>query len=345
MRILIATDAWHPQVMGVVTTLVNTVRELRQAGHDVMLATHEGLRTFPCPSYPRIRLALAPGRDVRRKLATFAPDAVHIATEGPIGLAARRACLDAGQPFTTAYHTQFPEYVHARWRLPLAISYRWLRWFHAPASAVMVPTRGVHDMLAQRGFARLAHWTRGVDTEAFSPGTRAPRRSQRPIFLYVGRLAVEKSIDHFLALDLPGTKWVVGDGPERARLEARYPDAVFYGMQHGKALVTSYREADVLVFPSRTDTFGLVMAEAMACGTPVAAYPVTGPIDVVHHGRSGVLDRDLRAAALACLDLDRDGVREDAMGHSWSRATAQFIGNLAPVRAMEPPVLEDPVAP
>jgi glycosyltransferase involved in cell wall biosynthesis len=327
VRILIATDAWLPQVNGVVTTLKNTVRELEAMGHYVRLVTPEGFRTVPCPTYPEIRLAIAPGPRVVRMMEEFEPDAVHIETEAPLGLAARRHCLDVGRPFTTAYHTQFPEFIHARCRLPLSVSYRWMRWFHRPAAAVLVATAAMQRRLEHWGFANLATWTRGVDTSIFAP---APRENlpRRPIFLYAGRVAVEKSIEEFLKLDLPGTKWVVGDGPARAALQARFPEAVFHGVKHGKDLAYYYQQADVFVFPSRTDTFGLVLIEAMACGTPVAAYPVTGPIDVVRDPGVGVLCDDLRSAALAALNLDRQPVRRYAEQYSWGAATRQFVANL-----------------
>lgn len=330
MRILIATDAWAPQVNGVVTTIVNTVREIERLGHTVGLVTHEGFRTLPCPSYPEIRLAIGPGRGVRRAIDSFRPDAVHIATEGPLGLATRRHCLAAAMPFTTAYHTQFPEYVHARCRLPVAVTYRWLRWFHGPATTMMVATPEIHRRLAQRKFANLAHWSRGVDTELFAPAQRTALAGRRPVFLYAGRVAVEKNIEAFLRLDLPGTKWVVGDGPARPRLERQYPGAEFHGMKHGRDLAHYFQQADVFVFPSRTDTFGLVLIEAMACGTPVAAYPVTGPVDVIRDPGIGVLDDDLRAAAMAALDLNRGAVRRYALQFSWAAATRQFLGNLDP---------------
>jgi glycosyltransferase involved in cell wall biosynthesis len=327
LRILIATDAWLPQVNGVVTTLRNTVRELQTLGHTVQLVTPEGFRTVPCPTYPEIRLAVAPGPRVVRMIEEFEPDAVHIETEAPLGLAARRHCLDTGRPFTTAYHTQFPEFIHARCRLPLSMSYRWMHWFHKPAAAVLVATAAMRRRLEQRGFTNLATWTRGVDTQLFVP---APRESlpRRPIFLYAGRIAVEKSIEDFLKLDLPGSKWVVGDGPARAGLQERFPDAVFHGVKHGKELAYYYQQADVFVFPSRTDTFGLVIIEAMACGTPVAAYPVTGPIDVIRDPSVGILSEDLRTAALAALQIDRAAVRRYAEQFSWSLATGEFVSHL-----------------
>jgi hypothetical protein len=333
MRILLATDAWTPQVNGVVVTLGRTVNELRRAGHVVEVIGPDRFRTFPCPSYPEIRLAIAPWRRFAQLAARFAPDTVHAATEGPLGQAARRWCLSEGLAFTTAYHTRFPEYVHARLRLPVALTYGWLRRFHAPASAVMVPTRSIHDDLARRGFRNLAMWSRGVDVELFRPGARLANDWRSPVFMYVGRVAVEKNLGAFLALDLPGSKVVVGDGPQRAELQSRFPDAVFTGAMHGEDLAAHFRSADVFVFPSRTDTFGLVMLEAMASGTPIAAYPVPGPIDVVLPGRSGVLDEDLRAAALAARTLDRGAVRSCALEHSWQRATGQFLRNLRPNRA------------
>jgi glycosyltransferase involved in cell wall biosynthesis len=333
MKILIVTDAWTPQINGVVTTLAATVRELATLGHEVQTITPQSFRTIPCPTYPEIRLALRPSRRVARMIDAFAPDAVHIATEAPLGIAARRHCMRIGMPFTTAYHTQFPEYIHARTRLPVAVAYAWLRRFHGAARAMMVPTADIWRRLEARGFSNLAHWTRGVDTEQFAPGERAMLDMPRPVFLYAGRVAVEKNIEAFLSLDLPGTQWVVGDGPARAGLERRFPRARFFGMRVGDDLAWFYRQADVFVFPSRTDTFGLVMLEAMASGTPVAAFPVSGPIDVVRHGVSGILGDDLRAAALAALALDRGRVRSHALESSWGNATAQFVANLHPRHA------------
>jgi glycosyltransferase involved in cell wall biosynthesis len=333
LRILIVSDAWAPQINGVVVTLRNTIRELARMGHEIATLTPERFRTIPCPTYPEIRLSLFPGRRVADCIEAFAPNALHIATEGPLGLAARRHCLRTERAFTTAYHTQFPEYIHARTRLPVAFCYRWMRWFHAPAKAMMVATPDIRRRLSDRGFDNLAMWSRGVDTDLFRPGIRTSAEVKRPIFLYAGRVAVEKNIEAFLSLDLPGTQWVVGDGPARAELQRRFPKAVFFGMKTGDDLAWHYAQADAFVFPSRTDTFGLVMLEAMACGTPVAAYPVTGPIDVVRPGMSGVLDDDLRRAAVAALALPRDGVRAHALESSWRRSTAQFVANLHPVYA------------
>ena len=296
MRIAIATDAWLPQVNGVVTTLRHTIAELERIGHTMKLITAERLRTFAYPTYPEIRLAVAPGPHVARWIDDFEPDAVHVATEGPIGLAARRHCMRTGRPFTTSYHTQFPEFIHARCRLPLSISYRWVRWFHNPACAVMVATPSVQERLERAGFRNIERWSRGVDPAVFKPAPRQ-RLDGRPIFLYVGRVAIEKNIADFLKLDLPGTKWVVGDGPDRPSLQARFPDVAFHGAKFGAELAHFYQQADVFVFPSRTDTFGLVLIEAMACGTPVAAYPVMGPKDVIADPAAGALSEDLRAAA------------------------------------------------
>jgi glycosyltransferase involved in cell wall biosynthesis len=288
------------------------------------------LRSVPLPTYPEIRLALGAGRQVERTLEELDPDAIHIATEGPLGLAARRHCLRRGRGFTTSYHTRFPEYLRLRAPVPLALSYGYVRWFHRPATRTLVATPSMREQLARRGFAHLVTWSRGVDTTLFRPRERSFLGDPRPIFMYVGRVAVEKNLDAFLGLRLPGTSVVVGDGPQRRQLQARYPDAVFTGAKHGEALAAHFRSADVFVFPSRTDTFGLVLLEAMASGTPVAAFPVPGPLDLVRPGQSGVLDDDLANAALAARDLDRDVVRSCALEYSWERATSQFLRNLRP---------------
>ena len=336
MRIVIATDAWAPQVNGVVNTLMATRDCLQQLGHDVLVLSAQGMRTFSCPTYPEIRLACRPNRQVSDAIDAFAPDCIHIATEGPIGLAARRHCLHRGLRFTTSYHTRFPEYIRARLMLPLAVTYRWLRWFHAPSSAIMVSTPALMHGLAQRGFDRLALWGRGVDTGRFQPEARDHAGIEGPLYLYVGRLAVEKNIEAFLQMGLPGTKWVIGDGPQREELQRRYPAARFLGARTHEQLAHYYNCADVLVFPSRTDTFGLVMLEAMACGVPVAAFPVTGPIDVVEHGKTGVLDHDLERACFQALGLPREEVRQHALKHSWQAATRQFLRNLRPAAKTRP---------
>jgi glycosyltransferase involved in cell wall biosynthesis len=329
MRIALATDAWAPQTNGVVRTLCVTIDELQRTGHDVLTLHPGDFRTVPCPTYPEIRLAIAPYRAISRCLAEFAPDAVHVATEGPVGSSVRRWCLRERRPFTTSYHTQFPEYVRARAPVPLALTYAYLRRFHAAASRTLVATPSMARRLEARGFRNLVPWSRGVDTDLFRPRAKALPELARPLWLYFGRVAVEKGIEDFLGLDLPGTKLVVGVGPAERALRERYPQAVFAGYRQGEELATHIAAADVFVFPSRTDTFGLVLLEAMACGVPVAAYPVTGPIDVVHDGVTGVLDADLRTAALAALRLDPAACRAHALRYTWQAATQQFLHHLA----------------
>ena len=329
MNIAIVTDAWLPQVNGVVRTLRRTIEELAKLGHRAEVIAPEGFRTVPCPTYPEIRLALLPGREVARRLEASAPDAVHISTEGPLGLAARRACLREGRPFTTAYHTRFPEYVRARVPVPLTAGYAAMRWFHGAAVRTLVPTPSMMRTLSDRALRNLALWGRGVDTDTFRPRGKDFLDLPRPVWLYFGRVAVEKGIEDFLRLDLPGSKLVVGDGPAAGMLRRRYPKATFAGYRHGEELASFIAASDVFVFPSRTDTFGLVLLEAMACGVPVAAYPVTGPLDVVVNGVTGVLHEDLAVAALQALALDPGACREHAMHHSWTAATRQFLAALA----------------
>ncbi|HEV2611381.1 MAG TPA: glycosyltransferase family 1 protein [Noviherbaspirillum sp.] len=336
MRIAIVTDAWEPQINGVVSTLKATAQCLRSGGHEVNILSAENQPTFACPGCPDIRLACAPYARVAMTLDAWQPDCIHIATEGPMGLAARRYCIKRGLRFTTSYHTRFPEYLHARSRLPPALLYRWLRWFHSRASAVMVATPAMKILLEQRGFERLVIWGRGVDTERFQPEPQDFSGTRRPVYLYVGRVAVEKNVEDFLRIDMPGSKWVIGDGAMREELERRYPQVRFLGAKPHAELAAYYNCADVFVFPSRTDTFGLVMAEAMACGVPVAAYPVEGPIDVVAHGVSGILHQDLTRACFDALKLRRAGVRQYAMRFSWSAATAQFLAHLHPAHRAAP---------
>jgi glycosyltransferase involved in cell wall biosynthesis len=333
MRILLVTDAWRPQVNGVVVTLTNTVAWLEKWGHEVHVLSPQGFRTMPMPTYPEIPLAILPARAVARRFEDVQPDAVHIATEGPLGIAARAYCLRTSLAFTTAYHTCFPEYVKPRFGVPLAWTYAWLRRFHAPSSGVLVATHAIRTLLEAHGFRNIVHWSRGVDTMLFKPAAQRFSDLRRPVFVYVGRVAVEKNLPAFLGLDLPGTKMVVGDGPQRRELERRFPEAIFAGAKFGADLASYYQRADAFVFPSRTDTFGLVLAEAMACGTPVAAYPVRGPIDVVTDPHVGVLDDDLGAAALAALKLDRDKVRRFAERYSWEECTHQFLSSLVPAHA------------
>ncbi len=326
------SDAWTPQVNGVVRTLTTVADELRAMGHTVEVIGPDRFRTIPAPTEPSVRLALFPGRRLRRLVDDFRPDAIHIATEGPLGLAARRLCLARGWPFTTAFHTRFPEYLRARLGIPESLTWRLMRRFHAPSAAVLVATPSLHRELATRGFRNVAAWTRGVDLALFRPREdRTGFGLPRPVFLYVGRVAVEKNIEAFLALDLPGSKVVVGDGPARPSLEKRFPAAHWLGAKFGEELARAYAEADVFVFPSRTDTFGLVLIEALACGTPVAAYPVPGPLDVIDGAPVGVLDEDLGRAATAAIALDRAACRAYAEGFSWRRCAEILLERLAPI--------------
>ena len=328
MRIAIVSDAGEPQVNGVVNTLRATQQCLQSKGHEVLMLAPRDFRTFACPTYPEIRLAYKPYAKIAAALDAFTPDCIHIATEGPMGLAARRYCLRRKLDFSTAYHTRFPEYLSARKLLPKALTYRLMRWFHGPSKAIMVPTPKMKESLDARGFHNVVLWSRGVDTAHFKPGVEDHACIERPLFLYVGRVAVEKNIEAFLKLNLPGTKWVIGDGPQREELEQRYPQVRFLGAKGHDELPAYYNCADVFVFPSRTDTFGLVLIEAMACGVPVAAYPVEGPIDVVANGRSGVLHEDLAMACMQAQQLSRDEVRMCATGYSWEAATLQFLQHL-----------------
>jgi len=336
MRIFIATDAWKPQVNGVVRTYENLKRELEAAGHFVTILSPLDFATLPCPGYREIRLALARRSQVARILKQGNYDHVHIATEGPIGLATRGVCLRKGIRFTTSFHTRFPEYIEAYTGLPAWISYAFQRWFHRPGIGMFVATRSLKAELSGRGFRRLMLWSRGVDTAQFKPRSEVRDRSSGegsgPTFLYVGRVSREKNVEAFLNLDLPGRKVVVGDGPILGHLRRQFPDVIFKGAKTGQDLAREYADADVFVFPSRTDTFGLVLLEAMASGLGVAAYPVTGPIDVVTPGVTGCLDEDLRAAALAALELDRDQVRVQAMRHDWSRVANLFLANIYQAR-------------
>src|ERR1700682_5428917 len=335
LRILLVTDAWAPQINGVVVTLTNTVKWLERWGHVVHVLSPEGFRTMPMPTYPEIPLALFPAREVARRIQEIEPDAIHIATEGPLGIAARAYCLKNRLAFTTAYHTCFPEYVKPRFGVPLGITYAWLWRFHGASSAILVATQAIRALLEERGFSNIVEWSRGVDTELFRPSEQRFSDLRRPVFLFVGRVAVEKNLPAFLGLDLPGTKVGVGEGPQRKELERRYPDTVFAGARTGADLASYFQRADVFVFPSRTDTFGLVLVEAMACGTPVAAFPVRGPIDVVKDPAAGVLDNDLGAAALAALILDRDRVARYGANFSWEHSSRQFLASLVPARARE----------
>lgn len=337
-RIAIVTDAWHPQINGVVTTLSQTVSHLARVGHTVKVIHPKLFGSVPCPTYPEIRLALTSPAHLRNQLLGFAPHAVHIATEGPLGWLARGVCRRKNFPFTTSYHTRFPEYIRMRMPVPLGLCYRVVRMFHRPAARTMVATPALAKELAGRGFTNLAPWTRGVDTELFTPLPGKTQRRNEPRMVYVGRVAVEKNISQFLRLDLPGRKLVIGDGPARATLEKEYPEATFVGYRTGEDLARMIAGADVMVFPSLTDTFGVVMLEAMACGVPVAAYPVTGPINVVQNGVNGWLDTDLRQAVINALNVPPESCRLAALKYSWATSIGQFHRNLA---LCDSPLTED----
>ena len=339
MRILLVTDAWHPQVNGVVRTLTCTMQGLRAKGHEVMCLTPEGHRTIPMPTYPEIRLALVTPVAISRRITAFDPECVHISTEVPLGWMARRHCEKHGLAFTTSFHSRFPEMLVNRLRVPglERMAYALLRRFHAPADATLVPTPTVTRRLRGLRFSNLKTWTRGVDTDLFKPHqTDVFAGLARPVMLCAGRVAIEKNIEAFLDTDVPGSKVVVGDGPQLADLKQRYPHVVFTGYRTGDDLARTLASADVFVFPSRTDTFGLVMLEALACGVPVAAYPVEGPIDVITSPRAGVLDDDLAAAISKALKLDRQDCVAFAKTFSWDRVTEQFEASLVPVNRNTP---------
>lgn len=328
MRILIATDAWFPQINGVVRTLTAVAGSLDSCGVEVEFLTPEGMRTLALPSYPDIRVALPSPRKLAARIAELAPDAIHIATEGPIGLATRWYCRSRGRPFTTSFHTRYPDYLAARWPIPPRLSWSWLRWFHKAGRGTMAATASLADELSTRGFKRVLRWPRGVDSRLFRPSPGFSLGLLRPVFLSVGRLAVEKNLPAFLALDLPGTKVVVGEGPARDELTRAYPNTVFLGAKHGEDLARIYAAADVFVFPSRTDTFGLVLLEALACGTPVAGFPVAATGDVVGAAPVTSLDEDLRAACLRALALSRVACRAYAETMSWDHSARCFLDNM-----------------
>jgi len=345
MRIMLVTDAWEPQVNGVVRTMKRIIAETEAMGH-VWEIVHpgQGFMTMPLPTYPEIKLALFARGEIEERFNEFEPDAVHIATEGTLGMAGRAMCLTIKHPFSTAYHTRFPEYVSARLPIPLSWGYGFVRWFHKYSGKVMVPTPSMVEELRKKQFINLVAWGRGVDTEMFHPSKRIEAGQPgdpfeglaRPIFLNVGRVAVEKNIEAFAELKLPGTKVIVGDGPQREELQKRYPDVKFLGAKFNEDLAVCYASSDVFVFPSLTDTFGLVVLEAMASGTPVAAYDATGPRDVIPGSGAGTItpvDGDLAAGAKACLDLDRETCRKYAEGYSWRACAEAFIENLQPLPA------------
>jgi len=339
MRILIVSDAWYPQINGVVRTLSTVAGELKTLGHEVEVIGPDRFRTVPCPTYPDIRLAVDAPFRLARMIDAFIPDAIHISTEGPLGVTARRYCLRRGLAFTTAYHTKFPEYIEARTRIQPSWTYRIMRWFHSAAERVMVSTPSIEGELVRNGFTNIVRWSRGVDTDMFRPRDPAFKQAflsdTRPIALYVGRVAVEKNIAAFLDMAFPGAKYVVGDGPQLKLLRRRYPDVRFVGMKVGEDLANHFAASDVFVFPSRTDTFGLVLLEALASGVPVAAYPVAGPLDVIGDAPVGVLRENLSEAAEAALALSHEACRTHALRYSWRNSAEQFLANLVPVTRKE----------
>jgi glycosyltransferase involved in cell wall biosynthesis len=338
MRILLATDAWDPQVNGVVRTLTRVVAELRQMGEQVEVISPDQFATVPLPTYREIRLAIGAYEKVQERFKAFEPEAIHIATEGPIGLAARRICLEWKLPFTTSYHTRFPEYVSARLPVPLAAGYAYMKWFHRPSGRLMVATPTMREELERHGFRNISLWSKGLDTDVFRPRSHNEpdvfEGLPRPVWLNVGRVAVEKNIEAFVNLDLPGTKVVVGDGPQREELQVRYPDVKFVGAKFNDELAAHYACADVFVFPSLTDTFGLVILEAWGAGTPVAAFSAPGPVDIIPGTGAGVLapgrTDGLKEACLEALVLDRTKVRAVAEQYSWRACAEEFLRLLQP---------------
>jgi glycosyltransferase involved in cell wall biosynthesis len=326
--VLIVTDAWHPQVNGVVRSIERVAEEMQRRGIEVKFITPNEFKTVPMPGYNEIALSITLPRSVIKKIEAASCEAIHIATEGPLGLIARNWCVRHKVPFSSAYHTQFPEYVRARMPVPPRLPYAILRWFHRPAKACLVGTPFLKQLLEQRGFSNVELWPKGVDTALFNPDKRDVLGYPLPVFLYVGRVAVEKNIEAFLKLDLPGSKLIIGDGPSLDELKAAYPEATFLGRKVGIELARYYASADVFVFPSRTDTFGLVLLEALASGTPVAAYPVTGPIDVIGSAPVGVLNDDLQKAALGALGISREQCRSYALNFTWAKSTDAFLAHL-----------------
>jgi len=340
MKVLVATDAWRPQVNGVVRTLGSLAPAAAALGVQIDFLSPDGFATFQVPTYPGLRLAMPGRRQIAERIEAAKPDAIHIATEGPIGFAVRFYCRRNGRPFTTSYTTRFPEYIAARSPIPQAWIYAVLRWFHSAATVTMVATPSLMTELRQRGFANLGMWTRGVDVQLFRPDRAVELPFPRPIFITVGRVAVEKNLEAFLSLDLPGTKVVIGAGPQQAKLKQNFPDAKFLGPLENGILAAHLAAADVFVFPSRTDTFGIVQLEALASGVPVAAFPVTGPKDVIGNNPVGVLDEDLGRACIEALKLSRDACRSFALACSWEHSARQFLGHVRKVANGDSPDLE-----
>ncbi len=344
MRIMLITDAWEPQVNGVVRTMKRVIAECEAMGHEwEIVSPADGFFTIPLPTYSEIKLALWAKRNIAGRFNTFEPDAIHIATEGTLGMAGRAMCLKHKHPFSTSYHTRFPEYVSARLPVPLSWGYNFVRWFHRYSGKVMVATPSMRKELEDQGFTNVVSWTRGVDTDLFHPSRRIEAGDAddpfvdlpRPIFLNVGRIAVEKNIETFLEQDLPGSKVVIGEGPQLDELKGAYPDTHFLGAKFGEDLARHFASADVFVFPSLTDTFGLVILEAMASGIPVAAFDAPGPRDIIPGSEAGCIDEDLTKSCLACLELDKDTARRHAEKYSWRACAEAFIDNLAPLPVPE----------
>ena len=332
LKIAFITDAWYPQINGVVTTVENTCKTIRGQGKDVLLITPDQFKTIPCPTYPSIKLSIFCYPKVKQLLDDFAPNHIHIATEGPLGLAARKYCLKHKQAFTTSFHTLFAEYINLRFKTPLTWGYRLLHWFHKPASQIMVATARVEADLVNRGFnkEKFVRWSRGVDTDRFKPRDKDFLKYPRPISMYVGRVAIEKNLEAFLSLPVPGTKVVVGGGPQLNTLKKNFPAVVFTGFETGESLAKTMAAADIFVFPSRTDTFGIVMLDALACGVPVAAFPVQGPIDVLIDNQTGCMRENLQEAFYGALELNSEDCRQQALSYSWQNCSAQFLNNLVP---------------
>lgn len=341
MKIALVTDAWHPQMNGVVRTLDTTIRILRSWGHQVLVISPDQYRSIPAPSYPEIRLAYSTARTIGRRIAEFGAEAIHLATEGPLCLAARRWCRQNNHPFSTAYHTQFPEYLAKRTKLSPRLFWPYIRWFHGKSQAIMASTESVRNQLREERLPHVHHWSRGVDLQNFSSDAPSPEvfdNLERPIQLYVGRVAVEKNIEAFLSTNQPGSKVVVGDGPALEQLKRDYPEAHFLGRMTGRQLAGCYAGADVFVFPSKTDTFGLVLIEALACGTPIAAYPVTGPVDILDDSCGAMYD-DLSQAIASALKLNSQDCIKRAREFTWENSAQQFLDGLYPVQSQPLPHL------
>jgi glycosyltransferase involved in cell wall biosynthesis len=341
MRIMLVTDAWDPQVNGVVRTMKRVITECEEMGHTWDIVSPNGFKTIPLPTYSEIKLAFGAKKIIEERFLEFEPDAVHIATEGPLGWAARAVCLRLKFPYTTAYHTRFPEYIAARFFfLPTWMGYMYVREFHKYSGRVMVATASMRDELAAQRFKNIIPWSRGVDTDLFHPAKRKDDRGpfagmKQPIWLNVGRVAVEKNIAAFLETDLPGTKVVVGDGPQLDALKLKHKDAHFLGVKQGEELAACFANADCFVFPSLTDTFGLVILEAMAAGTPVAGFSVPGPRDLIPGSNAGAVNDDLRIACEEAIKCSREATRAYAETYSWRACAEQFIDNLEPLPVPE----------